>query len=87
MRRFLDPVCKSGVFLREIAKRLMAGLEEQIPNEQKTSKPHFHKPAFWNCYHGVDILAFAPVGVLLQDRQREILRLRALQRRARQYPL
>jgi len=31
--RFLDPVCKSGVFLREIAKRLMAGMEEQIPNE------------------------------------------------------
>ena len=30
--RFLDPVCKSGVFLREIAKRLMAGLEKQIPN-------------------------------------------------------
>jgi len=29
---FLDPVCKSGVFLREIAKRLMIGLEEQIPD-------------------------------------------------------
>ena len=24
---FLDPACKSGVFLREIAKRLLAGLE------------------------------------------------------------
>lgn len=33
--RFLDPVCKSGVFLREIAKRLMIGLEKQIPNKQK----------------------------------------------------
>lgn len=31
---FLDPVCKSGVFLREIAKRLNAGLKEQIPDEQ-----------------------------------------------------
>lgn len=29
---FLDPVCKSGVFLREIAKRLMVGLEEEIPD-------------------------------------------------------
>lgn len=32
--RFLDPVCKSGVFLREIAKRLNAGLESQIPDLQ-----------------------------------------------------
>ena len=24
---FLDPACKSGVFLREIAKRLLEGLE------------------------------------------------------------
>lgn len=29
---FLDPVCKSGVFLREIAKRLVKGLEKKIPN-------------------------------------------------------
>lgn len=33
--RFLDPVCKSGVFLREIAKRLMVGLETQIPDRQQ----------------------------------------------------
>ena len=33
--RFLDPCSKSGVFLREIAKRLLAGLEEQIPNLQQ----------------------------------------------------
>jgi site-specific DNA-methyltransferase (adenine-specific) len=33
--KFLDPVCKSGVFLREIAKRLNVGLEKQIPNKQK----------------------------------------------------
>ncbi|MEI7456997.1 MAG: Eco57I restriction-modification methylase domain-containing protein [Nitrosomonadales bacterium] len=31
---FLDPVTKSGVFLREIAKRLNAGLTEQIPDQQ-----------------------------------------------------
>ena len=33
--KFLDPVSKSGVFLREIAKRLMIGLESQIPETQK----------------------------------------------------
>lgn len=33
--RFLDPVSKSGVFLREIAKRLIAGLAEEIPDLQE----------------------------------------------------
>ena len=33
--KFLDPVCKSGVFLREIAKRLLIGLEDKIPDKQK----------------------------------------------------
>lgn len=33
--RFLDPACKSGVFLREIAKRLDQGLEGQIPDRQE----------------------------------------------------
>lgn len=32
---FLDPCCKSGVFLREIAKRLIEGLEDIIPNLEK----------------------------------------------------
>lgn len=32
---FLDPVSKSGVFLREIAKRLMKGLEAEIPDQQQ----------------------------------------------------
>lgn len=32
--RFLDPVTKSGVFLREIAKRLISGLEDEIPDLQ-----------------------------------------------------
>jgi hypothetical protein len=30
--KFLDPGCKSGVFLREIAKRLNDGLKDQIPD-------------------------------------------------------
>ena len=33
--KFLDPFCKSGVFLREIAKRLLAGLEDKIPDQQE----------------------------------------------------
>ena len=33
--KFLDPVSKSGVFLREIAKRLEKGLEKQIPDKQQ----------------------------------------------------
>lgn len=32
--RFLDPACKSGVFLREIAKRLNTGLESEFPDVQ-----------------------------------------------------
>ncbi|MDP3057426.1 MAG: Eco57I restriction-modification methylase domain-containing protein [bacterium] len=33
--KFLDPACKTGIFLRECAKRLMAGLEKAIPDENK----------------------------------------------------
>lgn len=32
---FLDPCCKSGVFLREIVKRLMVGLKNIIPDNQQ----------------------------------------------------
>ncbi len=31
---FLDPMCKSGVFLREIARRLNDGLKDQMPDTQ-----------------------------------------------------
>lgn len=33
--KFLDPACKSGVFLREIVKRLIKGLTEEIPDLQE----------------------------------------------------
>lgn len=33
--KFLDPACKSGVFLREIAKRLIDGLEPVYPDLQE----------------------------------------------------
>ena len=32
---FLDPFCKSGVFLREIVKRLDRGLSQQFPDRQQ----------------------------------------------------
>ena len=44
--KFLDPVCKSGVFLREIAKRLMNGLESQIPDQQQRINHIFSKQLF-----------------------------------------
>ncbi len=43
---FLDPVSKSGVFLREIAKRLMKGLENQIPNMQERANHILKKQLF-----------------------------------------
>lgn len=39
---FLDPACKSGVFLREIAKRLIVGLEPQFPDLQERLDHIFH---------------------------------------------
>ncbi len=33
--KFLDPTCKTGVFLREIVKRLNQGLEKKIPKLEK----------------------------------------------------
>lgn len=43
---FLDPVCKSGVFLREIAKRLIKGLEDKIPDLQERIDHIFQKQLF-----------------------------------------
>lgn len=43
---FLDPACKTGVFLREIAKRLITGLELQFPNLQERLDHIFHKQLF-----------------------------------------
>ena len=54
---FLDPACKSGVFLREIAKRLLVGLEDP----------------FWHCHHRTDQLVGAAERVLLEIPQQQIL--------------
>ena len=43
---FLDPFSKSGVFLREIVKRLDRGLAQQIPNRQKRIDHIMHKQVF-----------------------------------------
>ena len=44
--RFLDPCTKSGVFLREIAKRLIAGLADKIPDRQKRIDHIMHHQLF-----------------------------------------
>jgi site-specific DNA-methyltransferase (adenine-specific) len=43
---FLDPACKSGVFLREIAKRLDTGLENQISDRQERMNHIFKNQLF-----------------------------------------
>ena len=43
---FLDPACKSGVFLREIAKRLIIGLEEEYPDLQERLEHIFKKQLY-----------------------------------------
>lgn len=44
--KFLDPCCKSGVFLREIAKRLIDGLEDKIPDLEKRVEHIFKNQLF-----------------------------------------
>lgn len=43
---FLDPFCKSGVFLREIVKRLDRGLSLQIPDRQQRIDHIMHRQVF-----------------------------------------
>jgi hypothetical protein len=43
---FLDPACKSGVFLREIAKRLIEGLKDEIPDLQERLDHIYRKQVF-----------------------------------------
>ena len=43
---FLDPFTKSGVFLREIVKRLDRGLEKQIPDRQQRIDHILHHQVF-----------------------------------------
>ena len=43
---FLDPSCKSGVFLREAAKRLIKGLEQKIPDLDERLEHIFKKQLY-----------------------------------------
>lgn len=43
---FLDPATKTGIFLRETAKRLMVGLEKEIPDKQKRINHIFTKQLY-----------------------------------------
>lgn len=44
--RFLDPACKSGIFLREIAKRLLEGLEQVYPDLQERTDHIFREQLY-----------------------------------------
>lgn len=44
--KFLDPACKTGVFLREIAKRLLIGLEDELPDRQERINHIFEKQLY-----------------------------------------
>lgn len=44
--KFLDPATKSGVFLREIAKRLIDGLKDEIPVLQERIDHIFHNQLY-----------------------------------------
>lgn len=44
--KFLDPVCKTGIFLREIASRLNIGLKKTIPDDKKRANHIFTKQIF-----------------------------------------
>lgn len=44
--KFLDPACKSGVFLREIAKRLLKGLEPLFPDLQERTDHIFRNQLY-----------------------------------------
>lgn len=40
--KWLDPACKTGIFLRQIAKRLIVGLRNEFPDEEKRREHIFH---------------------------------------------
>ncbi len=53
---FLDPATKSGVFLREIAKRLLKGLEPRIPDLQERIDHIFRKQLYGIAITGLTAL-------------------------------
>ena len=71
---FLDPVSKSGVFLREITARLTEGLEERDPRPRRAGRSHPHQAGLRHRHHPSHQLALTPERLLLQGRQRTSLR-------------
>ena len=70
---FLDPACKSGVFLREIAKRLLSRAGGSNPRFAATVERCVPQAAFWHCHHRTDQLVGAAERVLLEIPQQQIL--------------
>ena len=48
--KWLDPACKTGIFLRQVAKRLMEGLRNEFPDEE-VRRQHIFK----NMLYGIAI--------------------------------
>lgn len=44
--KWLDPACKTGIFLRQITKRLMTGLKDEIPDEAERRQHILHNMVF-----------------------------------------
>ena len=65
--KFLDPACKSGVFLREIAKRLIDGLADQIPDLQERLDHIFHEQLYGSFFMQVSKLDLQSVSMAIDD--------------------
>jgi SAM-dependent methyltransferase len=70
--RFLDPACKSGVFLREIAKRLGKGLEQTIPDRQERINHIMKNQLFGIAITKLTALMARRTLYCIQTRQRQI---------------
>ena len=70
---FLDPACKTGMFLREIAKRLIIGLGAADSRFAGTRRSYFSKTTVWYCHYRADKPAFPSRRVLLQIPEQRIL--------------
>ena len=62
--KFLDPVTKSGVFLREIAKRLDEGLVAIIPDQQTETEPYFSRSTVRHRDYRVNGASGSKIGLL-----------------------
>ena len=77
-----DHVPRSGLQVGRVpardrqAPRRWAG--EANPRPANATQPHLQESTVRSVHHGVNLPAFTPLGVLLQNRQREVFRLRAL---------